>query len=334
MTNSIVNNNTSVSSHSLGFSSDSESLNADNSHSDKSASQGEKYGHQLCKSSPSTDLWSNFSTLSDKISNFQTDSEILRAAPTTEDNLINSPTTAEILSGKSGHTDRKENDCSLSDFNFEKNIDCDVSIYANESKSFHLGRFQFQYTKPNFDASSEKMKAGGGAGLSTGITLAHANPELKIGEMGKVDARFRVGVANAGAKAEGKVQVDLLNPKNTGVSIKGDLGAEALLGDARYSMDFKITPKTVGDTLAGIYNDYVDPVVDYVAGSDVPEIPSVPEEYDHGIAVSGHATTGFGGAAKIAGELEIGNGKGVKFGAKAKLGIGPVLGAGFTVGVK
>ncbi|MEJ2426963.1 MAG: hypothetical protein P8101_21460, partial [Candidatus Thiodiazotropha sp.] len=250
-----------------------------------------------------------------KLSNLQTESEILRAAPTAADNLINSPTAAEMISGKSGRTDSTEHDCSLSNFTFEKDVDCDVSIFANESKSFHLGRFQFKYTKPNFDASSEKMKAGGGAGLSAGITLAHANPELKISEVGKVDVRFRVGVANAGAKVDGKVQVDLLNPKNTGASIKGDLGAEALLGDARYSMDFKITPKTIGDSLAGI-------------------IPSVPAEYDHGIAVLGHATTGFGGAAKIAGELEIGNGKGIKFGAKAKLGIGPVLGAGLTVGVK
>ncbi|MES9930919.1 MAG: hypothetical protein ABW158_22630 [Candidatus Thiodiazotropha sp. 6PDIVS] len=334
MTNSIVNNNASVSLRSLSNSTDSESLNADNSHTDTSISQSEKTNHQLCKSKSPNDLWSNFSTVSDKISNLQTESEILRTAPTTADSLINSPTSAEMLSGKNWYTDSKENECTLSDFNFEKNIDCDVSIYANDSKSFHLGRFQLQYTKPNFDASSEKMKAGGGAGLSTGITLTHANPELKIGEIGKVDARFRVGVANAGAKAEGQVQFDLLNPKNSGASIKSDLGAEALLGDARYSMDLIITPKTVGDTVAGIYNDYVDPVVDYVVGSDVPEIPSVPEEYDHGVAVSGHATTGFGGAAKIGGELEIGNGKGVKFGVKAKLGIGPVLGAGFTVGAK
>ncbi|ODB99689.1 hypothetical protein A3197_12275 [Candidatus Thiodiazotropha endoloripes] len=336
MTNSMINNNASVNFSNLGNSSDKKSLNANNSNRGCSTTQNEndKEGSLLYKRNPSADIWSNFLTASDKISNIQTKSEMLRFAPTTEDNLVTSVSTEEKLSGVYELTHHKQNDCPLPDFSFEKNIDCDVSVYTNESKSFHLGRFQFQYTKPGFDGSSEKMKAGGGAGLSTGINIAHANPDLKIGELGRIDARFRVGVANVDANIEGKLQIDSLNPKMSGASIKGGLGAEALLGDARYAMAFKITPKTIGDTLAGIYNNYVDPVVDSIAGYDVPEMPCVPEEYDHGVSVSGHVTTGFGGAAKIGGELEIGDGKGFKLGAKAKLGVGPVLGAGLTVGVK
>ncbi|MCG7985116.1 MAG: hypothetical protein JAY90_20500 [Candidatus Thiodiazotropha lotti] len=336
MTNSILYNNAAISFRELGDSRGVKSQTSNNSHSYDSVIQNEseKEDSLLCKRDLPTDVLSNFSIVSDKFSNLLSTSGVFIITPTTEDNLINSLTTAEKLSGLSEYSSNKENDCALPGFSFKRNRDCDVSIYANESKSYHLGRFQFQYTKPNFEGSSEKMRAGGGTGLSAGITIVHANPELKIGQLGDVDARIRVGVANVESNIEGKLHFDSLNPTKSGASIKGNLGAEALLGDTRYAMDIKITPKTVGDTLSGIYNNYIDTAVDYVAGYDVQELPRVPDEYDHGIVFSGHVTTGFGGAAKIGGELEIGDGKGFKLGAKAKLGLGPVLGIGLAVGVK
>lgn len=101
--------------------------------------------------------------------------------------------------------------------------------------------------------------------------------------------------------------------------------------DVRYSADAGITPKSVGDTLSGIYNGYIDPVVDYVAGRDVPEIPPIPESWDHGIVLGGHVTVGEGISGKIGGGIEIGNGK---LSGRIKEGIGGVFGVSGSVGLK
>jgi hypothetical protein len=277
-----------------------------------------------------------YSTATDKIYNVLSFEEMLSASPTTEEKLCKSLTTEEMLSGVTDRTDRLSNTgtCSISEINFSDDFTCDKSLYVNDKENVHLGHVNVKYTKPNYNDSSEKMKVGGSAGLSGELTLFDGNPELSIGKIGEVDARFRLGTVNANANIEGQIKWDLLKPKELGASLKGSLGAETLMGDTRYNMDISITPKSVGDTLGGIYNKYIDPIVDYVSNQDVPGIPEIPDEYDHGISASGHFSTGFGASAKLGGELEVGNGKGFKVGVKGKAGLGPVAGAGFTLGVK
>jgi hypothetical protein len=93
------------------------------------------------------------------------------------------------------------------------------------------------------------------------------------------------------------------------------------------------SPTTV-EKLSGIYNNYVDPVVDYLAGRDVAEIPPVPDYLDHGIAIGGHVVVGEGVSGKFGGSVEIGNGQLFKMSTHRKFGVGQVFGNGITFGVK
>ena len=74
--------------------------------------------------------------------------------------------------------------------------------------------------------------------------------------------------------------------KSSGMSAVAGAGAEAMVVDGRVGGNISVTPKTVGDALGSVYNQVIDPVVDFVAGRDVPGIPEVPEAFDHGITES------------------------------------------------
>jgi hypothetical protein len=50
--------------------------------------------------------------------------------------------------------------------------------------------------------------------------------------------------------------------------------------------------------------------------------------------LSGHVEGGYGAAPKGGASLELGSGKGAKFAANWKSGLGPEIGGGFSFGLK
>ena len=145
------------------------------------------------------------------------------------------------------------------------------------------------------------------------------------GDLANVDLRATAGTVNAHAKLEVSAQA---KGKSSGMSAVAGAGAEAMVVDGRVGGNISVTPKTVGDALGSVYNQVIDPVVDFVAGRDVPGIPEVPEAFDHGITASGYIEGGFGASAKLNGNISLGNGDGFKVGAGGKLGLGLVGGQG------
>jgi hypothetical protein len=259
----------------------------------------------------------------------------LSQSPTTTDRLGGLQTAAEALTCSPTIVDQLADMVGLPQgIDLTKNHSFDESLYANQSKSVQAGHAKFEYTVPNADFSSEKLKGNTSGGVSGELTALEISPELKIGEIGKFEPSWKVGTVNAHAKFETKAQLDVLNLSNSELSAKGSVGAEAMAWNARYSVDVSITPKTVGDTLSGFYNDMIDPVVDYIAGQDVPEIPPTPDYLDHGIVFGGHAASGLGISGKVGGGLEIGDGKLFKGSFHVKGGIGAVIGFGATLGLK
>jgi hypothetical protein len=205
-------------------------------------------------------------------------------------------------------------------------LDVDRSIWTNKGKNVHIGRAKAEVKTPGAGIDLTKPKAHASLGKVSGeLTVANAS-----GKLGPVDGKVTLGTVNAHAVAEAKVEG---KGSKTAASLKVGAGAEAMAVNARVGFEASITPKTVGDAVGGAYNDYVDPVVDSLAGRDMPEIPPVHDSYDHGIVVGAHAESGFGVSAKVGFEAEASK-SGAKVGFKAKAGVGKVLGGGFTLGVK
>jgi hypothetical protein len=264
-----------------------------------------------------------------------TTADRLMSSPTTAEKLSGSLTTADVLSGMQTLTDKIANSKCLQDgIDLSKKIHCDGSLYANSDKSIQIGHGRLEYTPPNATVDSEKLKASASVGLEAELTAFDGKISIPVGEIGSLDARYRLGTLNGHAKAEAKAEYKGLDFKKSGASLNASVGGEALKWDARYSFDASITPKSVGDTLSGIYNNYVDPVVDYLAGRDVAEIPPVPDYLDHGIVIGGHVVVGEGVSGKFGGSVEIGNGQLFKMSARRKFGVGQVFGNGITFGVK
>jgi hypothetical protein len=213
-----------------------------------------------------------------------------------------------------------------------KDASIDKGLYSNQDKSVNLGHVKAKYTAPDADLDLEKAKAHASIGLSGEINIGDAKTEFGIGNLGQVDGKITVGTINAHANIEAKAEIKGLT--NTSASLKASAGAEAMAIDVHAGFKSSITPKSVGDTLSEFYNSYIDPVVDYVAGQDIPEIPEIPDYLDHGIVIGGHVEGGYGASLKGSAGAEIGNGKGAKISGSFKAGLGPVIGAGFTFGVK
>lgn len=251
-----------------------------------------------------------------------TTAQSIAMSSTTADSLATAPTTADSLASSSNALDGL-----MEDANFDK------SVYSNEDKSVNVGRAKGDYTAPNTDLDTEKSKASASVGLSGELTLADAKGDVAIGDLAQVDGKVTVGTVNAHATLEAKGEFKGLKSSAT---LKGSIGAEAMAVDAKVAAELSITPKTVGDTLGGLYNSYVDPVVDYVAGTDVPGIPEVPDSWDHGVVVGGYVEGGYGVAGKAHAGLELGNGKGLRgsAGLKGNIAPGVVVGAGATFGLK
>ncbi|MCG7985113.1 MAG: hypothetical protein JAY90_20480 [Candidatus Thiodiazotropha lotti] len=254
---------------------------------------------------------------------------------TSADQLKGSLTTADILSGMQTITDRLADlDCLQDRTDLSKKITCDESLYENKNIGIQVGHGRFEYTPPNAKVDSEKLKASASVGIVTELTDFEGQIDMPVGQIGSIDARFKVGTINAHAKAEAKAEYNGFNFKNSGASLNASVGAEAMKWDVRYSTNANITPKSIGDTLSDIYNDYVDPVVDYVARRDVAEIPPLPSYLDHGIVLGGHITVGEGVSGKIGGSIDIGDGKIFNAKGRIKGGVGGVFGVGASIGLK
>lgn len=252
---------------------------------------------------------------------------------TTTESIASQPTTTEKLAGESSagkspdtlkKPAEKPVDKKAVSGNSLPNVD--KSLWLNADKSAHIGRIKIEYKAPEGSLDTEKAKAGASAKLSGEVTVADASVKL-----GPLTGKATLGTVNAHLGGEAKGEYKGLK---TSASLSGSGGAEAMAINGRVDAEVSITPKTVGDAVGGAYNTYVDPVVDTLAGRDMPEIPAVPDSWDHGVVLSGHVEGGYGAAAKIGFTAEIGNGKGVKIGGRIKGGIGPVGGLGGTVGVK
>jgi hypothetical protein len=264
-----------------------------------------------------------------------TTADRLMSSSTTAEQLSGSLTTADVLSGIQTVTKNLTDlDCLKEGIDLSKEIKCDGSLYENQERGIQIGHGMFEYTPPNAKVDYEKSKANASVGVAAELTAFEGKLDIPVGQIGSVDARFRVGTVNAHAKAEAKAEYNGFDIKKSDASLNASVGAEAMKWDVRYSANASITPKSVGDTLSGIYNDYVDPVVDYVAGKDVEEIPPLPEYLDHGIVLGGHVTVGEGVSGKIGGSVDIGNGKVFNAKGYVKGGIGGVFGAGATIGLK
>ena len=201
------------------------------------------------------------------------------------------------------------------------------SVYQNEAKSVTLLSAEAAYTAPHAGVNTENLKASAGFGVNADATAL--NLETTVGgDLANVDLRATAGTVNAHAKLEVSAQA---KGKSSGMSAVAGAGAEAMVVDGRVGGNISVTPKTVGDALGSVYNQVIDPVVDFVAGRDV---PGIPEAFDHGITASGYIEGGFGASAKLNGNISLGNGDGFKVGAGGKLGLGLVGGAGASVGVK
>jgi hypothetical protein len=268
----------------------------------------------------------NTKTTEELLSQYPSEMDKISSLSTTEDLLLSSQTTAERLSSMPGLIDKID---LKRDFSFDK------SLYSNEGKSIRVGHLDFDYKAPINELDTEKLKLSASLGSVSGeITALDLNPSFELGDIAKADARYRIGTINAHANGEVKFQIDGLNLNKSGFSAKASTGAEAMVWDAKYSIDLNITPKSIGDALGGVYNNYVDPFVDALSGEDIPEIPLVPDYLDHGVVFSGHASIGSGISGKLGGEFNMGNGKPTKMGYHVKGGIGAVFGHGFSLGFK
>ena len=263
-------------------------------------------------------------TTAAELASTPTTSEALSRSPTTADQLSCSLTTAEQLASSVSTLGQA--------LDLSKDASLDVSICSTPDKSVNIGHVKAEYSAPDAGLDTEKSKAHASVGVSGEINIGDAKTEIGLGSLGQIDGKVTVGTINAHGKIEAKAEIKGLT--DTSASLKASAGAEAMAIDGHAGFEVSLTPKTVGDTLGGLYNSYVDPVVDYVAGRDIPEIPEVPDSFDHGLVIGGHVDGGYGASLKGSAGIEIGDGRGVKVSGSFKAGLGPVVGAGVTFGAK
>jgi hypothetical protein len=176
------------------------------------------------------------------------------------------------------------------------------------------------------------LKSHASIGISGEVNIGDAKTEIDIGSLGQADGKVTVGTINTHGKIEAKAEIKGFT--DTSASLKASAGAEAMAIDGHAGFEVSITPKTIDDTLGGLYNRYVDPVVDYVAGQDILEIPQAPDSLDHGLVIGGHVDGGYGASLKASAGFEMGDGKGVKVSGSFKAVLDPVVGAGVTFGAE
>ncbi len=190
-----------------------------------------------------------------------------------------------------------------------------------------VGRAKAEYTAPHRDFDTETLKGKAGFGIAADLTLMEVVQDVEIGELATIDGRITGGTVNGHVTAEGEINIKGFATEG---SVKASAGAEVMEFDARAGIELSITPKSVFDA----YNEYVDPVVDWVAGNDVPGLPELSDDFDHGLVIGGHVEGGIGASAKAGGGVVVGDGKGFRVSGNVKVGLGLVGGAGATFGFK
>ncbi len=236
--------------------------------------------------------------------------EQLAHSPTTTNKLASEPTTAERLAGI------------VSD-----DIKLGGALLENDIIGATIGRAVFEYTAPHASRELKSLSGKAGMGIAADATLMEVVQTVEIGHIAKIDARTTGATVNAHATAGASGQLKGLASE---FDIKLSTGAEAMLIDARAGIELSITPKSIVDA----YNDYIDPIVDWAASTDVPGLPDLPDTFDHGLVLGGHVEGGIGAAAKAGVGAELGNGRGTRVKANFKVGLWKVFGMGAFFGVK
>jgi len=237
----------------------------------------------------------------------------LGTAPTTEDQLKSSTTTGSALT----------------DTDDENVFSRSVTGFRTDDGSLTLGSASFEASAPGVSVDREAGKAKASLGsIAVDVTALQAQSNIELGPVA-IDGTVTVGTINAQAEAGIKGSL-----AERSVTAKAAVGAEAMAIEATVKGEISITGKTIADTLGGVYNQVVDPVVDYIAGEDMPDIPEAPASWDHGITLGGHVTGGWGASAKTSAGASFSPTNGAKIGVSGKLGWGPTVGLGITLGAK
>lgn len=292
-----------------------------------------------------------------------TTAESIAGQPTTAESIAGQRTTAESLTAESTAPDFIKNELRMADAMWKHRVqedaaattgdaksvvgealttgqNYDQSFYSNADKSsfdVQLGREKYSYNPPT--TVNDRTKAD--ASVESTFAQMKTTPYKIAGETAQVESKFTVATVGANASWDATKDMQRIDRVLTKMSPEGGfklaMGAEAIAVEARAEGQLNITPKAVGDSIANAYNKYIDPVVDSIAGRDIPDIPLVPENWDRGVVINAHREVGLGGALKGSVALNHKNddGDGVgKTGASAKVGLGPVIGAGATIGFK
>ena len=247
------------------------------------------------------------------------------SAPTTGSQLEASATSAESIANTNTTAESLATDTAIEGIS--------VSVTGYEGKvgpaEVTVGAVSFEAVPPSLKVDTEAGMAEASLGrIAVDVTAINAQLDAKWepasgrvqGIVGTVNAHAEAGFnAHLGDRiAEGKIAA----------------GAESMAAEATLEAEVSITGKTVADTLGSAYNAVVDPVVDVIAGYDVPGVPAAPESWDHGINLGGHATLGWGASIKGSAGGGYSPGNGGKFGVSGKIGLGPTVGAGVTIGLQ
>ena len=257
-----------------------------------------------------------------------TTAETISQSPSIADTLSSSPTTADTLSGKAAI-----DDANVSKDGFDPiNESFDLVATKNPHFNAEVASFDLKAKAPAASIDTEKSKASASAGkLDLDVTALRATVDFGVTELADVSLVGNVKTVNANATLAGSVE---LNGSNSQLDAKASAGAEAMALDGKASIDVSLTPKAFADTITGVYNDHIDPLIDKVAGYDIPDLPEAPDSWDKGVALSGYVEGGFGASAKGHFGLEAGRGTKNKISGGGKLGAGPVFGFGGSVGLK
>ena len=217
-------------------------------------------------------------------------------------------------------------------FKSAKDNDPDFVAYTSPDGNLELGTLNADILIPGYNANPEKGKVTIGGGFDSEATIAKTTlKEQNIGELANGRLIGTVGTVNANTKAEFKLQTKGVD-KEVSALISG--GAESMLVNGRIEYEMDLTLKTVGDVFVDAYNEHIDPLVNNVAGRDMPELPPVPEAFDHGFVFSGHLEAGIGAAAKSKLGFSAGNGNGMQIHKEWKVGAPIAFGQASTFGVK
>ncbi len=240
----------------------------------------------------------------------------LSTAPTTEDRLKSSTSTG--AAGPARNDTADENGFSRS-----------VTGYQTDDGSITLGSASIEASPPGKSVNPETgMTNFTLISIAVDATAFQAQHNIDLGPAA-ISGNVTVGTVNAQLEfsAAGSIA-------KRSAAAKAALGAEAMAREATVTGEVSITGKTIADTVSGVYNQFVDPVVDYIAGEDVPGLPAAPASWDHGITLGGHITAGWGASAKASIGASFSPANGAKIGVSIKHGLGPTVGYGVTLGIK